>query len=399
MDLFPFQYSFMRYVKFVFAFTGVDNYYALQVLNAIYLWLIIFFIVKNTRFMFGQEQYDIGISLMLFLPLSFYVTFIYGNLPSLALSLASAYYLMKFLKSEGYLWLNFTFVVILNTLSVLAKNNALIFVIAEICVIVLFWTKQANKRNALYNGLLIGSILIAYVLSAIAVDKSLSKYTGSDKVGTPKIAWVAMGLQTGGPAEGWYNFYNRDIYWDNGCDVEVAAELSKASIEASVCFYLEHPGDCAKFFYKKICSEWMNPSFEAFQTIQQCIDNNPNTTFHYSILARWFLHRSPGKSLDATHFAFNEYLRIYELAIFAGAMIYLLVRRIRTTDSLFVIVFIGGFLFHVFWEAACQYMLPYFVLLIPYGVMGLKDFRDIIADRMGKRIGKTNSNPKITKAG
>jgi len=39
---------------------------------------------------------------------------------------------------------------------------------------------------------------------------------------------------------------------------------------------------------------------------------------------------------------------------------------------------------------ACQYMLPYFVLLIPYGVTGLKDFRDIIADRVGKRIGKSS---------
>lgn len=191
-----------------------------------------------------------------------------------------------------------------------------------------------------------------------------------------------MGLQTGEFAEGWNNFYNRDVYWDNDCDIEKAAELSRASIKESIDNFLKNPKYCAKFFYNKICSEWMNPSFDAFNEIQRITVQNPNTWIHYSVPARWFLHRSPGKSLDATHFILNEYLRIYELAVFAGTILYLIIRRLHVTDCFFIIVFIGGFMFHIFWEAACQYMLPYFVLLIPYGIVGLKDFRDIITDNV-----------------
>lgn len=381
MDLFPFQYGFLRYVKFVFTFMGTDNYYALQILNVIYLWLVIWLIVKNTRFMSGREQYGIGVFLMFFFPLSLYVTYIYGTLLSLALSLASAYFLMKLLKGEGYPWLNFLLVVTLNTSAILAKNNALIFMMAEICIIILFTVKQAAPKEVLRNALLIVFLLTAYALSMAALNRDLSKYTEHDKVGTPKIAWVAMGLQTGGPAEGWYNFFNRDVYWDNNCDAGRAAELSRAAIKESVSNFLDDPKYCVRFFYKKICSEWMNPSFEALNLIQQSTVNNPNTAIDYSVPARWFLHRKQGESLDATHFILNEYLRIYELSVIAGALFYLINRRLKTTDCLFAVVFVGGFLFHVFWEAASQYMLPYFVLLVPYGVTGLKDIMKIAADK------------------
>lgn len=386
MNLFPFQYGFVRYVKLIFTFWGTDNYYALQILNVLYLWLIIFFVVRNTRFLFGREQYHIGVILMLFFPLSIYVTYIYGNLLSLALSLAAAYYLFRFLTKEGCLWFNSLLVVFLNTLAILAKNNALIFTMAEICVIFLFSVKQAEKKFFLCNALLITAILATYAISMTAVNRSLAKYTGADKVGTPKISWVAMGLQAGGPAEGWYNFFNRDVYWDNDCDIEVATALSRASIKESIHNFIENPKYCAQFFYKKICSEWMNPSFEAFSVIQQSSINNPNKNIHYSVPARWLLHRSPGKSLDATHFILNEYLRIYELAVFAGAFLYLIIKRLQVTDCLFIVVFIGGFIFHIFWEAACQYMLPYFVMLIPYGIVGLEDFRNIITDNVMKKI-------------
>ena len=43
-------------------------------------------------------------------------------------------------------------------------------------------------------------------------------------------------------------------------------------------------------------------------------------------------------------------------------------------------IFIGGFIFHLFWEAKGQYTITYFVLLIPYCVKGLMDMTDEIAD-------------------
>ena len=39
-------------------------------------------------------------------------------------------------------------------------------------------------------------------------------------------------------------------------------------------------------------------------------------------------------------------------------------------------IFIGGFIFHLFWEAKGQYTITYFVLLIPYCVKGVMDMTE-----------------------
>ena len=43
-------------------------------------------------------------------------------------------------------------------------------------------------------------------------------------------------------------------------------------------------------------------------------------------------------------------------------------------------IFIGGFSFHLFWEAKSQYTITYFVLLIPYCAKGLMDMTNEMID-------------------
>ena len=55
-------------------------------------------------------------------------------------------------------------------------------------------------------------------------------------------------------------------------------------------------------------------------------------------------------------------------------------RQMPLHRLLLPMIFIGGFIFHLFWEAKGQYTITYFVLLIPYCVKGLMDMTDEIAD-------------------
>lgn len=45
-------------------------------------------------------------------------------------------------------------------------------------------------------------------------------------------------------------------------------------------------------------------------------------------------------------------------------------KRLKLADAAFAITFLGGFFFHVVWEAMGQYAVPYYVLLMPYAVQG-----------------------------
>jgi len=47
------------------------------------------------------------------------------------------------------------------------------------------------------------------------------------------------------------------------------------------------------------------------------------------------------------------------------------------------IVFIGGFLFHLVWEAKGQYSVVYFMLLLPYAYLGMERVADVFLDVTG----------------
>lgn len=57
-----------------------------------------------------------------------------------------------------------------------------------------------------------------------------------------------------------------------------------------------------------------------------------------------------------------------------GVLVFVLfdIKNCSIEHLIFAIIFIGGFVFHLFWEAKCQYTITYFVLLIPYAAKGYK---------------------------
>lgn len=51
------------------------------------------------------------------------------------------------------------------------------------------------------------------------------------------------------------------------------------------------------------------------------------------------------------------------------------------------VVFLGGFLFHMFWESSASYTIPYFVLLIPYAVCGMAEWTAFLERAAGRLRG------------
>ena len=61
---------------------------------------------------------------------------------------------------------------------------------------------------------------------------------------------------------------------------------------------------------------------------------------------------------------------------------------IKFKELIFAIIFIGGFVFHLIWEAKCQYTITYFVLLIPYSIVGYKKTSEKILQIYNKSLEK-----------
>lgn len=378
--LFPNNYGFIKYIELVYYFFKDHRYYYLESLNVVYTLGIITCSVRLMKYLFGREKYGVGIMMMLFSPLLFYNTYIYGNNLSLALSLFSILFIVKMQTEENRRWLKALIGILAIVISIMIKTNAIIIMIAEIIYLIAF-VIQNRKRNIAYNLITAFMMVLLYFVATKALNDDLHKYTYKEEVGSPMVAWIAMGLQSGGAAEGWYNHFNRDVYWNNNEDVEVAKTLSKQSIKESIDKFASDPLYCFHFFSRKLCSEWANPSFEAFSRMYYSVSNNPNGEHNYPERIAEFLKFSDEESLDMRHKGINFALNVYELVIYIGVLIFLFRKKLSLRNCILLLIFVGGFVFHCFWEAASQYMLPYFLMLFPYSFEGLSELAHFQQDK------------------
>ena len=75
-------------------------------------------------------------------------------------------------------------------------------------------------------------------------------------------------------------------------------------------------------------------------------------------------------------------LDIVQSIIYILALIYVFMNRKNRNIYVWLpaTAFIGGFLFHMLWEAKGQYTFTYFILLIPYAAIALKNIVKKIED-------------------
>lgn len=326
---------------------GDYNYIALQLINIAALALSYYYLAMLSTLLFVEKRlfYKTLSGCMLFLPLAFYICFVYGNLIGLALSTGAVYYQCMYLKGREKKDIVLASVMIGG--AVLLKSNYLITLVAMVIVLFMDTIMKRARRSLL--GIVV--IVLVYLGLQIGTQTCIEAITG-EKVsdGVPKLAWVAMGLQEGSRASGWYNGYNKEVYVHNDFDAHKANEESKKAIQQSLKEFLSNKKEGVCFFTRKVASQWNNPTFQSL----------------------WILRNKEGVSHGGASIVLTGFMNIYQTVVLAGTCLYLWYYRGRrqSEELVLMLIFIGGFLFHLVWEAKAQYTITYFVLLIPYAVRG-----------------------------
>lgn len=280
---------------------------------------------------------------------------VYGNLMGVALAVTAIKYELFFLKE--YEWKQACRSAVFITLAVLMKSNMLIYFIGMILSALL--KLMLDRKKEILCFLIV--LALGYELQAAVPTYILESITGY-KLENSYSYWsfIAMGLQDSELACGWWNGYLHTNYWDNDGDVQQQTEDAKESIRNSMDRFSNDHQYAFSFFTKKIASTWANPTFQCFATVRK--------GSHIEVPVWVFALLSyPGQ------YAFVSFFNLVEFIILAGAVVELIIafREPDYTDKLlFPMILVGGFFFHVFWEAKARYALLYFVVLIPYAVMG-----------------------------
>ncbi len=353
--------------------TGPYNYLAFQMINVIFLVLLYNSLVELGRL---QGMSDVNAILMLlgcisFLPMDLYVVFTYGVIIGLSCMTNALLFSFRYLDT-GKAYHGIT-AVISAFAGILIKQNGMILLLGILIILLIRIASRPDKKAAVLLFLpLLGVLILTKPLAKLTTDTVTKTETTG---GIAMNAYVVMGLSENGYLyPGWYNVYVDDSYRAAGFSTERQHEESNRVIREKLEGFKNHPRHALDFFSKKNASQWNNPDFEAVWLLQYRGSYNPD---YPRILE--YLESADGADLV------NRISNRIQFIILFGVVLFVFLKKDKTDPELyFCIVIIGGFVFHTIWEAKGQYILTYFIFMLPLAVSGFTEWIYLVKEARDK---------------
>lgn len=304
-----------------------------------------------------------------FLPQLFFIMFAYGQIPGFFCLMMAMLQAVRFSKKQS---LKTLFgMLVFASLAILLRKNNLIGVLAIACFLVLQFCRQRGWRNALA---IICALACLYVpgKAVETVFERLSRQNLNN--GCPSVLWLAMGTdidnQLRGP--GWYDSTSYDTYLQLNADAAGASAAGVEKLKVNIGKMQAEPMRALRFFREKTVSQWCEPMY-------QSVWSGPMALGEQGTYTPLLQNLYAGGSAEDT---VEHFCKLLVLLIFGGCMLFLLFDAKKDSGwELGVVYFIGGFLFHMLWEAKSQYIYPYVFSLIPMAAQGIR----AVAGRLQER--------------
>ncbi len=365
MQIYPNQLGLTAILEVLYRLTGGENWKAFMYLTALANGVVVYLLYRITERLYHDQNADCLVLLasMGCIQIILYSTFLYGMMLGLVFALGAFYALLLFLDHGK--WRYAVSAGILIGISILVKNNYSIFLVALV-ILLLYDAVKKSGGGIRKAGKSLAAILILIGLTALLSRSLTAFYEHRSGIpiesGMPKSLWVAMGMQEGERAEGWYNGFNFDTYVNSDCDPVVSDAMAREAITESLQHFQKDPVYAARFYLRKTLSQWNEPTYEALWVNQ----------FHSGDFSTIVQSIYEGK----LYRVLSEYMNLFQLLVFAAVFAGLLIgkkgeKRWQLTELFLPMVILGGFFFHTIWEAKSQYIFPYFVCMLPGAAAGL----------------------------
>lgn len=405
----PFQLGYVGFGQIMYGLFGPSNYFAWDMVQLLSIIITVFLLNRITWELFEDKVICGVMSVIACGALFFYnyVTYIYGDILSMAPQTLALYMMILYLK-KGRIRYG-----VLSSVSIAAavviKTNCEITLIALLVVLVMsaisgkirsgfrngddrnnksdnknisnsksaIDNKEGNEQiepssgGRILSALIVGVLLLIITfVSKAAVNQYYCNLTGLEAIpkGSPSWSHIAMGLQDeGGLEPGWYNRYNYDVFAENGFDTESTAKAAKENIKETLLDFAHRPLHAGKFFLRKFTTQWAD---------SVCI-----STHNLDLVSRHVYKESTLR--DYLVFGSDKgcpiliwIMNVFMPACYIGVAVYLwgILRGKSVThqEMLILILIFGGIVFHEFWEGSSRYAMRYYIYWLPYAAYGLK---------------------------
>lgn len=387
---YPFQSGIILFYYLLSFVFGTESYVGPQLVNVAALAVVYILLTLLARF-YWKEDRKVSIlvypALICWVPLFFFITYIYGILPGMACAVGAVYLAARYLETRKYAHMIGAALCI--GVATVLKMNCLIYLVAIACFM-LYDALESILSNGPDNGkrkqwmASVGFVILMCVSvwgCNRVTEQIVEHLSGYDMPeGEVMVSWVVMGLSEAPKGPGDYNGYIGDVFSGNNYDTELATQQSLVDLRKIIKRMLSDPIDEGlPFFGRKTAYQWNDPTFISMERMRgrkSAIEMLPSV-----------------KSLieGEGSVALSVILNYVQTLILSGILLYLILNwnSRNLYELMTAVVFLGGYLFHTLWEAGASYTIPYFTIMIPYAVKGFCDWVRAInrlIDRRGFKL-------------
>ena len=371
-QFYPFQLGYVFFAEILFRIFGAESTDILmQFPNIIALDFAYVGLVMLTQKLFNRRGLTNMTALMLmvcFQPM-FITTLTNGVLIGLALAIWAVFFTVKLMQEEKLLYGGLA--VLLMTLAVLIKYTYMVVLIAVVIALALHLIGKFRIIPLAVAALMI----LCPIGGQLLLEQSYGGSSGAElgtKVTPTLYAMIGVTESETSPRyAGWFTFDGVNMLAKHNLDEAAANEEAQGVIEEKR-EALKNEGRLFEFYRSKLLSEINEPSFQSIWVSQVRQHDFPEATAE---------NPNPFPELAKSVYTgglsriFDRWFNYYNMVVFFGftaGMAWLVIRKKLNPGTIILPVAVfGGLLYHTICEAKSQFMLPFFVMLIPFAAYGI----------------------------
>lgn len=369
---YPFQVGLVLFFEGIFRILGTTSYRVVGWLNLISLETCVWCGYRIVRRISSRPE-PAGIYLLLsatcFPPILMLPLF-YGDIPSFAFSWLALFFAMEFVATRRYRYL----VGMIPTLflGTLVRRTTLITAAAIIIVFATQFFLKKEDRWTAKQYLAAAAAILLILLSSFQMNRILDCYlrfrTGNPLgQGYPSTNWLVMGARESNLHCGWYNGWNIYLTESYGSDYAGMDDKCRAELGRIKARFKQDPGYAAWFYGNKLASGWLDPSYQSLLCFQ-IYNMEEETGVIGTPLAKSVYDGGLRKGLLAF---MDQYQNLILCGALFGTAALWKKRGTQISAVLPSVVFLGGFLFYIFWEIKSRYCISFYMILLPIAAAGV----------------------------
>lgn len=363
-QMYPYQFV---YSLLIYVCININQIYGLVILKLLQLFtyiVSIHYCYKLVQLVTGKEIFIKSLSVLLVLWITpiIFTTYIYGTSFGMSFTMISLYYFVSFYKTKSFNMFLYSSLFLL--IAMMMKLNFSIVLIAYF-IFILF--SSLSSKYKVYSSLILivayfGSSFINSIFYFLIIGLPLGK-------GIPVLAYFVMGgmplsyFPTSVSAiPGEWNGYTIGLAEFSKLDSSVMNATSLRNFFEQVAYTLTHLSDAISFYYYKLANTWAVKDFATIDMLQSWYQSDNTypliTIFGNTVFTNSYIGFS----------AISYFLIISGLL---KSCISHLRHYIDDVVPLFLLIFVGFFVYHFISESKAIYIVPVIYLLLPVIALGV----------------------------